>query len=244
MKRNIAVRFSARSKKGMGFTLIELLVVVATIMILAALLLPALSQAREKAKMTRCIANLKNIYIGFFMYLDDNDEWLPYAVDKLSRGADGVMGNWIGWEPMIQGDYISPSLTDCPTRSGKFRTGNYVGRAFPYYKKKPHSYVYSINCGGFRDAANPNYKSRKLSTCKYPHKVPVFWCCVSSVKMSFVNTGYSHATYLKNPWPAGDYESMHYNPTLGEYSTGGIFMDGHTEVLSRGKYRDSMIHWQ
>ena len=78
----------ARPPKSTAFTLIELLIVIAIIAILAAMLLPALSRAREAGRRTTCIGNLRQVYNGLMLYAGDYGDWMPQANYAASWSRD------------------------------------------------------------------------------------------------------------------------------------------------------------
>jgi prepilin-type N-terminal cleavage/methylation domain-containing protein/prepilin-type processing-associated H-X9-DG protein len=100
-----------------AFTLVELLVVIAVIAVLAALLLPALSTAKERARQSYCASNLSQIILAAFMYADEHEDRFP------AQSGDGLPVRAVGGDGRNYYDLLMPSVDNpqvwlCPSALG------------------------------------------------------------------------------------------------------------------------------
>ena len=161
-------------KKGRpGFTLIELLVVIAIIAILAAMLLPVLATAKERARRASCMNNLKQLGLAIHMYADDNSDNLPH-----SNGSDPTWGNDLWDLPFSMADSIGnaqPGASNNVYRAIFYCPGGYtsaqnVDSWWDFENKlRESSYAWLISRDGTQ--MNGAQKNAYGSTITYPSTI-------------------------------------------------------------------------
>lgn len=130
--------------KRLGFTLIELLVVIAIIAILAAILFPIFAHAREKARQTKCLNNLKHVLVAVLCYCDEYDDQFPNSGASWGTAQFWWNENQSTLVQTLLSPYLkSPAMFSCPSDRGQPYEGLCGTRRFQnLYKQCGSSYMY------------------------------------------------------------------------------------------------------
>ena len=210
-------------KTGSGFTLIELLVVVSIIALLVAILLPALSAARDAAKAVLCATRMHSIGLAGQMYVADNSKRLPYAYDWSPTENQG-RGPWC-WPGAWAGQYMGlERYSELAVGNGNWQTMAKQYFSCPARNKHPvvpgydvFSYGMNVWCGMLWWG----YPMRRESELKNPSGT-VMLLDVEGIWPPNAGAGDGAKFYLTGPDAWADSYAYRHRDTLNV-----LFLDGH-----------------
>ncbi len=223
------------------FTLIELLVVIAIIAILASMLLPALSKARDKAKSIACVNNLKTMSLACTMYSDDFEDWIiPSRLTKnngsiwynlLTPPADSAFGAGTYLPGTVFSNKKQNTIWSCPSEPRPLGDHSLKTGEFTYAQYSLNGYISGYP--GASDNRNLMYRRAQLP---YPGKTFAIAdsSCTASFVFSYVrDMGYRHGGADTRGWANEKMQSRSASEVPSSACKTNIAMlDGHVETLS------------
>jgi prepilin-type N-terminal cleavage/methylation domain-containing protein/prepilin-type processing-associated H-X9-DG protein len=157
--------------KNRAFTLIELLVVIAIIAILAAMLLPALASAKQRAWTTSCTSNLHQIGLGMRMFADDNTEFYPESGADIPWGGTDMVTQKPGWMEQVVSYVGNTNAYNCPAN---VQLPLNMRGPFNYFNGVRAAYVLTGQFGSVKSTSILFPSAQVLSgdTCGIPNQSP------------------------------------------------------------------------